>query len=171
MTARRNITECFRQPQPAGRRTRPCGAAPPFGPRQEMTNMRSTRTYAALAIAAAAALALAACSSSSSSSSGSHSASGGGSKSAPVTLTWWNNATANPLKGVYLSIISSFHASHPNVTITDVPIQNEQFTTKIPLALQSSDPPDIFQQWGGGQEATQIKSGKLENLTSAVSSW
>ena len=131
--------------------------------------MRSTRKYAALATAAAAALALAACSSSSS--SGSHSASGGGSKSGAVTLTWWNNATANPLKGVYLSIISSFHAMHPNITITNVPIQNEQFTTKIPLALQSSDPPDIFQQWGGGQEATQIKSGKLENLSSAVKSW
>jgi raffinose/stachyose/melibiose transport system substrate-binding protein len=134
-----------------------------------MTNMRSTRTYAALATAAAAALALAACSSSSS--TGSPTASGGGSKNQSVTLTWWNNATGNPLKGVYLSIISSFHATHKNVTITDVPIQNEQFTTKIPLALQSSDPPDIFQQWGGGQEATQIKSGKLENLTSAVSSW
>ncbi|HEX9625084.1 MAG TPA: hypothetical protein VF979_11960 [Streptosporangiaceae bacterium] len=36
----------------------------------------------------------------------------------------------------------------------------------MPLALQSNDPPSIFQQWGGGQEATQIKSGKLRNLTS-----
>ncbi len=129
--------------------------------------MRSTRKYAALATAAAAALALAACSSSS---PGSSSASGGGSgKSGPVTLTWWNNATANPLKGVYLAAIKAYHASHPNVTITDVPIQNEQFTTKMPLALQSDDPPDIFQQWGGGQEATQIKSGKLEDLSKAVS--
>ncbi|HET9897642.1 MAG TPA: extracellular solute-binding protein [Streptosporangiaceae bacterium] len=72
---------------------------------------------------------------------------------------------------MYLAAIKAFHASHPNVTITDVPIQNEQFPTKMPLALQSDDPPDIFQQWGGGQEATQIKSGKLENLTKAVSSW
>ncbi len=129
--------------------------------------MRSTRKYAAVATAAAAALALAACSS-----SGSSPASGNGTKAhGPVTLTWWNNATANPLKAVYQSAIASFHASHPNVTITDVPIQNEEFTTKMPLALQSSDPPDIFQQWGGGQEATQIKSGKLENLTSAVSGW
>ncbi len=131
--------------------------------------MRSTRKYAAVTVAAAAALALAACSSSSS--SGGSSGSGGGHKaSGPVTLTWWNNATANPLKGVYLSVISAFHAANPKVNITDVPIQNEQFTTKMPLALQSSSPPDIFQQWGGGQEATQIKSGKLANLTSMVSS-
>jgi raffinose/stachyose/melibiose transport system substrate-binding protein len=38
----------------------------------------------------------------------------------------------------------------------------------VPLALQSGNPPDIFQQWGGGQEATQLKSGKLANLTSQV---
>src|SRR5262245_42277838 len=109
-------------------------------------DMRSTRKYAALATAAAAALALAACSSSGSTSA---SGGGGGGKPGPVTLTWWNNATANPLKGVYLAAIKAFHASHPNVTITDVPIQNEQFTTKMPLALQSDNPPDIFQQWGG----------------------
>jgi raffinose/stachyose/melibiose transport system substrate-binding protein len=126
--------------------------------------MRSTRKYAAVAMAAAAALALAACGGSGSSSSGS-------STNGKVTLTWWNNATANPLKGVYQQIVSSFHASHPNITITNVPIQNEQFTTKIPLALQSNNPPDIYQQWGGGQEATQVKSGKLENLSPDVSGW
>jgi raffinose/stachyose/melibiose transport system substrate-binding protein len=131
-----------------------------------MTNMRSTQKYvAAVAAATAAALVLAACSSSSSGSgSGTHA-------NGSVTLTWWNNATANPLKGVYLQAIKAYHASHPKVSVIDVPIQNEQFPTKIPLALQSNNPPDIFQQWGGGQEATQIKSGKLENITAAVSGW
>jgi raffinose/stachyose/melibiose transport system substrate-binding protein len=127
--------------------------------------MRSTRTYAAVGVAVAAALGLAACSSSSSSTP----SSSGKKATGHVTLTWWNNATANPLKAVYLSAIKSFEATHPGVTITDVPIQNEQFTTKMPLALQSNDPPSIFQQWGGGQEATQIKSGKLTNLTSLAS--
>ncbi len=127
--------------------------------------MRSTRKYAAVATVAAAALALAACSSGGSGSGNSGKASG------PVTLTWWNNATANPLKGVYLDAIKAFQASHPKVSISNVPIQNEQFPTKVPLALQSDDPPDIFQQWGGGQEATQLKSGKLANLTKMVSGW
>jgi len=128
--------------------------------------MRSTRKYAAVGVAVAAALGLAACSSSTSSS---NSGTLGKKTNGKVTLTWWNNATANPLRGVYLSAIKSFEATHPGVTITDVPIQNEQFTTKMPLALQSNDPPSIFQQWGGGQEATQIKSGKLTNLTSLAS--
>ena len=51
------------------------------------------------------------------------------------------------------------------------PIQSDLFTTKMPIALKSDSPPDIFQQWGGGQEATQFTSGKLANLSSLTSSW
>ena len=136
--------------------------------------MRSSRALAAAALAVAAATAAAACSSGGSSSSTSSTTSGGSSSAssaAKVTLTWWNNATTGQLLTVWQSAIKSFEASHPGVTIQNVPIQNEQFTTKIPLALESNNPPDIYQQWGGGQEATQVKSGKLTNLTSSVSNW
>jgi raffinose/stachyose/melibiose transport system substrate-binding protein len=128
--------------------------------------MRSIRTGAVLAVAATAALTVAACGSNGGASSGSASNSG-----SSVTLTWWNNGTANPLKGVWAQVASGYHAAHPHVTLQIDPIQNEQFTTKIPLALQSSSPPDIYQQWGGGQEATQVKSGKVMNITKATSSW
>ena len=57
------------------------------------------------------------------------------------------------------------------MTISVVPIQSDLFTTKMPIALKSDSPPDIFQQWGGGQEATQYTSGKLANLSSLASSW
>lgn len=52
----------------------------------------------AIAVAAAAAT-IAACSSSSGTSAGS-SSSTSSSAGARVTLSWWNNATADPLKGV-----------------------------------------------------------------------
>jgi raffinose/stachyose/melibiose transport system substrate-binding protein len=144
--------------------------------------MRSSRALAAIALAAATATAAAACSGGSSSSSSSSSSTPVTSTSAStstssspaaqaVTLTWWNNATSGTLLSVWQSVIKSFEASHPGVTIQNVPIQNEQFTTKIPLALQSNNPPDIYQQWGSGAMATQIKSGKLENITSLTSSW
>ena len=129
--------------------------------------MRSIRTSAALAVAATAALTVAACGSSSSG-AGSGGASNSGSS---VTLTWWNNATANPLKGVWQQVAASYHTANPHVTLQIDPIQNEQFTTKIPLALQSSNPPDLYQQWGGGQEATQVKSGKVMNITKQVAPW
>ena len=125
--------------------------------------MRGSRktAVAAVAVAAAAAMTLAACGSSGSSSS----------SSAKVTLTWWNNGNTQPLLGVWESVAASFHKTHPNVTIVNVPIQSDLFTTKMPLALKSNNPPDIFQQWGGGQEATQFTSGKLENLGAYDSSW
>jgi raffinose/stachyose/melibiose transport system substrate-binding protein len=131
--------------------------------------MRSNRAIAAAALAVAAAIAVAACGGGSSG----NNAGGGstGNSTGKVTLTWWNNATSGGLMSVWQAAIASFERAHPNVAIQNVPIQNEQFTTKIPLALRGNNPPDIYQQWGGGQEATQIQSGKLTNLSSSVSGW
>jgi len=88
-----------------------------------------------------------------------------------VTITWWHNATAEPGKGFWQKVADDYHAAHPNVTIDVVPTQNEQFPTKIPIALQSDDPPDLFQQWGGGQLNEQVKAGKVMDITAATKSW
>jgi len=134
--------------------------------------MRGSRKPAIVAVAVASALAIAACSSSGSSSSSSTNASSSSSSgSAKVTLTWWNNGNTQPLLGVWRSVAAEFHASHPNVTINIDAIQSDLFTTKMPIALKSDKPPDIFQQWGGGQEATQVKSGKVMNITKLVAPW
>jgi len=136
------------------------------------------RAVAAVVEAAATSLVLAACSSggsSSTSTSGSGSSgssSSGSSSSSAVTLTWWNNATNQPLLGVYQNAIKGFEAAHPNIKITNVPIQNETLQkTKIPLALQGNNPPNIYQQWGGGVLSQQVTSGKVADITSDVSSW
>lgn len=89
-----------------------------------------------------------------------------------VTLTWWNNATSGSLEQTWNQAAANFHKMHPSVTIKNIPIQNEELqNTKEPVALQSGNPPDIFQQWGGGREASQVPSGLLMNLTSATRSW
>ena len=47
---------------------------------------------------------------------------------------------------------TDFEAAHPNVTIEVTAVQNEELQkTKIPAALQVNNPPDLFQQWGGGE--------------------
>jgi raffinose/stachyose/melibiose transport system substrate-binding protein len=118
----------------------------------------------ALAVAAVVALSAAACG-------------GGGSDnkskdaSGPITLTWWHNGNNEPLLSLWKQVADDFHASHPKVSFTIQPFQNEQFTTKIPVALQGKNPPHLYQQWGGGNEASQVKSGKLMDLTGDVSSW
>jgi raffinose/stachyose/melibiose transport system substrate-binding protein len=129
-----------------------------------MRNMR--RRVAAVGVAAALAAGAAACSSGSTSGS-----SGSGSSGGKVTLTWWHNGNTQPLKGVWASVAQAYHAAHPNVSLNIDPIQSNQFATKMPLALKSNNPPDIFQQWGGGQEATQLQSGKLANLGPYDSGW
>ncbi|HEY6791039.1 MAG TPA: extracellular solute-binding protein [Trebonia sp.] len=135
--------------------------------------MMRRRAVAAVVAAAATSLALAACSSGGTSSSNSStSSSSNSSSSSSVTLTWWNNATNQPLLGVYTSAIKGFEATHPNIKITNVPIQNELLQdTKIPLALEGNNPPNIYQQWGGGVLGQQVTSGKVANITSDVSSW
>jgi raffinose/stachyose/melibiose transport system substrate-binding protein len=129
--------------------------------------MYRKRAVFAVAVAAAMGLAVAACSSGGSSGSGA-SASGSAAK---VTLSWWNNANTQPLLGVFNNIIKTFEAAHPNITIHNVPMQNELFKTKITPALRGNAPPDIFQQWGSGQQATQVQSGKLADISSDVNSW
>jgi raffinose/stachyose/melibiose transport system substrate-binding protein len=145
---------------------------------------RSTRV-SALVVVTAAALTAAACgssstpkSSASNSSAATNPAAGTNTttaptadSTAPVTLTWWHNGTADPVLGLWQKTADAYHAAHPNVTIKIDPIQNEQFQTKVPLALQGANPPTIYQQWGGGGEASQLSSGKVMDLTAAASSW
>ena len=34
-----------------------------------------------------------------------------------VTLTWWHNATSDPLAGFWQDVATEFEADHPNVTV------------------------------------------------------
>ena len=100
--------------------------------------------------------------------------SGGGSSGAssgPVKLTWWHNANTDPGLTFWQGVADEFHKANPNITVNVVPLQNEQFNTKIPVALQSSSPPDVFQQWGGGQLAGQVAAGKVLDITDDVKPW
>src|ERR1700749_1749843 len=129
--------------------------------------MRRLRTSGALALTAVLALTAAACSSNSSG-AGSPSTSNA---TGPVNLTWWPNGTTDPVKSLWQQAATSYHSTHPNVSFTVDPIQNEQFTTKVPAALEGDTPPDVYQQWGGGAIGSQITSGKVADLTSLVSPW
>jgi len=127
--------------------------------------MHRKRVVLGVAVAATAATVLAACSSGGSSSTSTNSS------TAKVTLSWWNNANTQPLLGVFQNVIKQFEAAHPNITIQNVPMQNELFKTKITPALRGNAPPDIYQQWGSGQQATQVQSGKVADISSEVNSW
>ena len=90
---------------------------------------------------------------------------------APVTLTWWHNGTAEPALAPGSRWLPPITRRIRTCHSRSTRCRTRQFRTKVPLALQGNDPPDIYQQWGGGGQATQVKSGKLMDMTSAVSSW
>jgi len=116
---------------------------------------------AALAAPAAAALALAGCSSGGSS--------GGGDTAAPVTITWWHNGNADPLKSLWQDVADEFMAAHPNVTVKVEAYQNEDLQrTLIPNALRSGGGVDLFQAWGGGELKDQVAAGYVMDITDQV---
>lgn len=133
--------------------------------------MRGHRGLAAVAGLITVGAMLAACGGGSGSKSSAAVATGSVEDVGNVSLTWWHNATADPGKSEWEKVARAYTKAHPNVTFKIVPIQNEQFTSKVPAALESSNPPSLYQQWGGGAEATQVQSGKLLDMTPQVSGW
>ncbi len=85
----------------------------------------------------------------------------------PVTLTWWHNASQEgPGKVFWQKVADDFHAAHPSVTVKIEAIETNQLQrTRIPAALLSGQPPDIFQAWGGGEIVEQVGAGYLKDIT------
>lgn len=125
-------------------------------------NNRSIKRF--VAVGAAAALmagGLSACTPGSSSDNGNDN---------KVTLTWWHNATSDPLMGLWEDVAQEFEDANPGVKVNVTGYQNEDLQrTLIPNALQSGDAPDVFMVWPGGEVAAQANAGYLKDLTSVAS--
>lgn len=128
-------------------------------------NVRSrTRAAAGLAVAGLAVAALAGCSA-------------GGDTPAEtdaggeVTLTWWHNATGDPLKSLWEDVAAEFEDAHPGVKVDVQAFQNEELQrTLIPNALQAGEgsAPDLFMVWAEGEVRSQVEAGYLRDLTDDV---
>ncbi|MEW2327533.1 extracellular solute-binding protein [Micromonospora chersina] len=85
----------------------------------------------------------------------------------PVTLTWWHNAPQDgPGKTYWEKVAKDFSALHPTVKIEIEAIETNQLQrTRIPAALLSNDPPDVFMSWGGGEMVEQVEADYLKDIT------
>jgi len=83
----------------------------------------------------------------------------------PVTITWWHISTKDPGLSDWQKMADDYMAEHPNVTIEITVLENEAFKTKLTTVMQSGDPPDIFQSWGGGTFNQQVEAGLLKDIT------
>lgn len=86
----------------------------------------------------------------------------------PVTITWYHITTAENQKAVWQKLADEYTAAHPNVTIEITVMENEAFKTKLATLMQSGDPPDIFQSWGGGGMNAYVEAGLLLDITAAL---
>jgi raffinose/stachyose/melibiose transport system substrate-binding protein len=82
-----------------------------------------------------------------------------------VTITWWHITTKDPGLSDWQKMADDYMAAHPNVTIEITVLENEAFKTKLTTVMQSGDPPDIFQSWGGGTFNQQVEAGLLKDIT------
>ena len=84
---------------------------------------------------------------------------------AKVTITWWHISTAEEHKALWQKLADEYMAEHPNVNIEITVLENEAFKTKLTTVMQSGEPPDIFQSWGGGVMNEYANAGLLKDIT------
>ncbi|RPH75101.1 extracellular solute-binding protein, partial [bacterium] len=82
-----------------------------------------------------------------------------------VTIAWWHINTAEGERGLWQKLADEYMAAHPNVAIEITVLENEAFKTKMTTVMQSGDPPDIFQSWGGGVMNEYAEAGLLRDIT------
>ncbi len=86
-----------------------------------------------------------------------------------VTITWWHNATSDPLKSLWEDVAAEFEADHPGVTVNVEGYQNEELQrTLIPNALRSGSGVDLFQAWGGGEIKDQVAAGYVQDISESA---
>jgi raffinose/stachyose/melibiose transport system substrate-binding protein len=82
-----------------------------------------------------------------------------------VTVTWWHIQVADDQKALWQQMADEYMAAHPNVNIEITVLENEAFKTKLTTVMQSGNPPNIFQSWGGGTMNEYVKAGLLKDIT------
>jgi raffinose/stachyose/melibiose transport system substrate-binding protein len=86
----------------------------------------------------------------------------------PVTIEWWHIQTVDPGKSLWAKWATDYMALHPNVTINITVLENDKFKTKLTSAMQSGNPPDIFQSWGAGTMQAYVAAGMTKDINSEL---
>lgn len=87
---------------------------------------------------------------------------------AQETVTWWHIGTAANDRAMNQGFADEFMKLHPEVTIEITVLENEAFKSKLTTVMQSGNPPDVFQTWGGGVLSEYARAGLTRDITSFV---
>lgn len=86
----------------------------------------------------------------------------------PVTINWWHITTNDAQKAVWQKMADDYTAQHPNVKINITVLENQAFKDKLATVMQSGNPPDLFQSWGGGVLKQYADAGLVQDLTDSL---
>jgi raffinose/stachyose/melibiose transport system substrate-binding protein len=64
--------------------------------------------------------------------------------------------------------VDAYMAAHPNVKINMTVLDNAPLKEKISAEMQSGNPPDLFQSWGGGTLAQQVAAGLVRPIDDEI---
>ncbi|HRQ40354.1 MAG TPA: extracellular solute-binding protein [Chloroflexota bacterium] len=85
-----------------------------------------------------------------------------------VEIEWWHISTAEAEQAYWQSKADEFMAENPCVKINITVLENEAFKSRLTTVMQSGQPPDLFQSWGGGVLWAYADAGLLKDITPAL---
>ncbi|HEX2913700.1 MAG TPA: extracellular solute-binding protein [Chloroflexia bacterium] len=80
-------------------------------------------------------------------------------------ISWWHITTGEPGKSAWQAMADAYMKANPGVQIEITILENDAFKTKLTTVMQSGNPPDLFQSWGGGVMAEYARAGLLKDIT------
>ena len=81
------------------------------------------------------------------------------------TINWWHITTGDPGKATWQALADSYMKANPGTTINITILENDAFKAKLTTVMQSGNPPDLFQSWGGGVMAEYARAGLLKDIS------
>lgn len=82
-----------------------------------------------------------------------------------VEVEWWHISTAENEQAYWQSKADEFMAENPCVQINITVLENEAFKSRLTTVMQSGEPPDLFQSWGGGVLWEYADAGLVKDIT------
>lgn len=82
-----------------------------------------------------------------------------------VEVEWWHISTIEAEQAYWQSKADEFMANNPCVQINITVLENEAFKARLTTVMQSGEPPDIFQSWGGGVLWAYAEAGLLRDIS------
>ena len=83
----------------------------------------------------------------------------------PMEILLWDIATEEPTKSIQEAAVERFMADYPNIKVTQVHQQNDNYKQQLVVAMSANQAPDMYKHWGGGPMVEYYKSGFVNDLT------